>query len=500
MKQIISLKTDRFITSFLKTEWLPGYVRHMSYQKIRMYRYGWWKGSYDRFGYKIGLELGRVKNGNFYGYLAKAEKEGLKKYLDWKFCDSEYVGRVVKDLEKIIESDFKNYIRFARSLPKDLSLYSNKQLVELLDACYKADEPVSTDSWTLFDTVEISLISAVENLLVKSGQTGTEVDALLLELSKPSKITPLDREKLSLLELVLLDGEEYRRAFNKHVEEFAFIPMYDMYYEPYDKEYFNKRVEETRRSSSKELIKNEIADIKMRYKKRVEFNKHILKKYDSDKTIKYLLQFFIGYSYLKDLKPYTRDKGSYHYRPIFVEVAKRVNRTLYQTLFMDTEELRSALLGQSTVSAKELDKRSKNSVYFSRDAEIVCSYDPDVLKKVDGFLKPEASIGEIKGTKAFGGFVTGIISLILSTADFGKFKKGSVLVASATRPDFVPIMKNATAIITDEGGILSHAAIVSRELGIPCIVGTKIATKILKDGMMVEVDADRGVVKILKRA
>jgi len=60
-------------------------------------------------------------------------------------------------------------------------------------------------------------------------------------------------------------------------------------------------------------------------------------------------------------------------------------------------------------------------------------------------------------------------------------------------------MKEAGAIITDEGGITCHAAIVSRELGIPCIIGTKIATKVLKDGDIVEVDAGKGVVKIIKR-
>ena len=67
-----------------------------------------------------------------------------------------------------------------------------------------------------------------------------------------------------------------------------------------------------------------------------------------------------------------------------------------------------------------------------------------------------------------------------------------------TRPDFMPLMRKAKAVITDEGGITCHAAIVSRELGIPCIIGTKIATKVLKDGDMVEVDANKGIVRKIK--
>ena len=74
------------------------------------------------------------------------------------------------------------------------------------------------------------------------------------------------------------------------------------------------------------------------------------------------------------------------------------------------------------------------------------------------------------------------------------FKKGSVLVCKVTTPDFVPIMMRACAIVTDQGGILSHAAIVARELKIPCIVGTKNATTMLQNGQLVRVNANNGSV------
>lgn len=74
------------------------------------------------------------------------------------------------------------------------------------------------------------------------------------------------------------------------------------------------------------------------------------------------------------------------------------------------------------------------------------------------------------------------------------FPKGAVLVCAVTTPNYVPLMQKASAIVTDQGGILSHAAIVARELGKPCIVGTKDATKKLKDGQIVSVNADLGTV------
>ena len=68
-----------------------------------------------------------------------------------------------------------------------------------------------------------------------------------------------------------------------------------------------------------------------------------------------------------------------------------------------------------------------------------------------------------------------------------------------TRQDFVPMMRKAIAIVTDEGGITCHAAIISRELKKPCLVGTEIATKMIKDGDLIEVNADKGLVKLISR-
>jgi len=87
----------------------------------------------------------------------------------------------------------------------------------------------------------------------------------------------------------------------------------------------------------------------------------------------------------------------------------------------------------------------------------------------------------------------GRVSIISNVRDMNKFKQGEVLVTKMTDPDWVPIMKIASAIVTDEGSKTAHAAIVSRELGIPCIVGTRTATKKLKSGQMITVDCAMGL-------
>ncbi len=103
----------------------------------------------------------------------------------------------------------------------------------------------------------------------------------------------------------------------------------------------------------------------------------------------------------------------------------------------------------------------------------------------------------LTGTCACPGLAQGRVRIINRPEDMGKMRVGDVLVSTATTPNIVAAMKKASAIITDEGGLTCHAAIVSRELGTPCVVGTKIATKVLRDGDRVEVDATKGIVRRL---
>jgi pyruvate,water dikinase len=114
------------------------------------------------------------------------------------------------------------------------------------------------------------------------------------------------------------------------------------------------------------------------------------------------------------------------------------------------------------------------------------------VKKEEVEVKSEKIL--LKGIAASPGVGTGKVKIILSPEEFDKFEEGDVLVTVMTNPDYEPLMAKASAIVTDEGGHLSHAAIVSRELGKPAVVGTKDATKILKDGMVVTVDGIHGVV------
>lgn len=165
------------------------------------------------------------------------------------------------------------------------------------------------------------------------------------------------------------------------------------------------------------------------------------------------------------------------------------------------EELMKGAKFIKTIKA-DLEKREKNYIVYVpyRGAKKILYTDVEKnYNLVNEYFMAggEHDSREIKGQTGNKGIISGRARIIYSSKDFHLFKKGEILVTGMTRPEFVPLMKLAKAIVTDEGGITCHAAIVSRELNKPCVIGTKFATKKIKDGDKIEVNANQGIIKIL---
>ena len=200
----------------------------------------------------------------------------------------------------------------------------------------------------------------------------------------------------------------------------------------------------------------------------------------------------------KIYRRYAQIYAIYKMQPILKEIAKRLKITKMQIRFMLCSEIGRALL-KNKINRRELKQRTKFCVYYvEKNHESI--YVGANAKRLATQIKQEnlSDIAEIKGQTGCVGKAIGTVKIILRPKDMVKMKRGDVLVSIATDPDIVPAMKKASAIVTEQGGVTSHAAIVSRELGIPCVIGTKIATKALKDGDRVEVDANKGIVKKIK--
>jgi phosphoenolpyruvate synthase/pyruvate phosphate dikinase len=114
--------------------------------------------------------------------------------------------------------------------------------------------------------------------------------------------------------------------------------------------------------------------------------------------------------------------------------------------------------------------------------------------------EPETTDGTlvVHGGSGSPGTARGVARVILSLADAGRLAHGEILVAPTTAPAWTPLFATAAAVVTDTGGVLSHSAVVAREYRIPAVVGAAIATTVIRDGDLIEVDGDMGVVRIVQ--
>ena len=132
-------------------------------------------------------------------------------------------------------------------------------------------------------------------------------------------------------------------------------------------------------------------------------------------------------------------------------------------------------------------------IYVNGEYEIITGSE---VKEIEtNIAKAYEGEGIVNGTTAYPGKAKGKIRIVFKPEDIDDFKEGDILLTGMTRPEYLNLVKKSGAFITDAGGMLSHAAITARELKKPCIVGTEVATKVLKDGDEVEVDADNGIIK-----
>jgi pyruvate,water dikinase len=170
--------------------------------------------------------------------------------------------------------------------------------------------------------------------------------------------------------------------------------------------------------------------------------------------------------------------------------------------YLTEKEIKSALLKNKNFNdiVKKRVEHCVSHVFKGRVEVLVGEKAVRLLNKY--IAKPKEDFDKnkvLKGMIAYPGKVKGTAKIVLTKEDVDKVKEGDVLVSPSTNPDLIVAMKKAIAFITDRGGITSHAAIVARELKKPCISGTENATKILKDGDLVEVDAENGIAKKLIR-
>ena len=196
-------------------------------------------------------------------------------------------------------------------------------------------------------------------------------------------------------------------------------------------------------------------------------------------------------------------QSNFHLQPLLKEFARRGSVSIQKVVMMLTDEIKQMVEEERMPEGVDFEGRKEAAVIWLGNSEfnyIFGNKAKEMILEKFSDLVVVKDTKEIKGTvSSKGEKVQGKVRIV-TKENISEFREGEILVTIMTSPEFVPTMQKAKAIITDEGGVLCHAAIVSRELNKPCIIGTQTSTKILKTGDIIEVDTGKGIVKILKGA
>lgn len=255
------------------------------------------------------------------------------------------------------------------------------------------------------------------------------------------------------------------------------------------------------------LIKKESKKNLKKEKKVTDLNK-LRKKYSFSKELNFWFKVSRYFSFARDLRKTVQQKVFYFQANYLERIGEIVNIPRKELEYLRYDEIKPKILKNREEIKKVIKKRHNGYLWiWLRGIGTLLWEGKEAGKKYKKFslwVKKTSfqnkNIKEFKGQPVMLGKTKGVVKIIFNPKKKINLPKDFILVTGNTHPDFVPLMKKAKAIVTEVGGITSHAAIISRELRTPCIIGTKIATKVLKDGDLVEVNANRGIVKVLKKA
>ena len=390
----------------------------------------------------------------------------------------------VTSIKKVFNQKARKFLSFIKKVEKNnWSELSNQQLIKIKEEYVKLYHEIVPYGEPLPYFLKEKLQTVLDQYLVKEKKISQKDYEILIT---PSYQSFLNRESEELYNLV-----KNHKAIKKHQKKYAWI-LFDYASLVCNEKYFLDKGKDFLKKPSNVLD----------YKKLKTKKQKIIKKYKIAPTYKYYLNVLEDLFYLMDRKKEVLTQCHFVITFLYQEAGNRLGLSLNDIRWFLWKEVKQALIKNKKLSSKIAQQRRKSSVtkYINGRAVFLNSKE---MKRLILDIKRDQQLNSkkktLEGIPASSGRVKGEICYLKSARENSKIKKGQILLVSNTTPDFMPAIRKAKAIITNEGGITCHAAIVSRELKIPCIVGTKIATQVLKNKDIVEVNANKGIVKIIKK-
>mgnify|MGYP003976118813 CR=1 FL=1 len=323
-------------------------------------------------------------------------------------------------------------------------------------------------------------------------------------LALPFKKIFVLEEKANLVKIALFIKEnnldinhpKIQEKLDEHTYKYRWINAVLIEFPPFSVEDFRNKL--------KDLLET---DFEVEYNQRIESEDELLKK--QKKYMAEIKDFPELYNLSKALQIFGFLR-SFRVDAVFVayfsiwdiikELSHRLDLKDLDIKYLTSDEVNNSLLGNIKDYKDLIKDRKQNCLLITIENENYYITDPKDIEKILKNLDydEERITDSVNGMVAYPGFIEGSAKVLHSLEDMKNVEKGDIIVISMTDPQYIPVMEKASAFVTDFGGLLCHAAIVSREMKKPCIIGTKNATKTFIDGDKIQVDAEKGVVKKIK--
>ncbi len=465
-----------------------------------------WSGVYIGFVYSPNVI--RFVGGKLNGCVTRIENDHGYWGVDLKNWDK--LGKIVQaklqkgeldaedDLKSLKDIGLKLFRHADKIIGKDLSKVSNKQLVNWLKYAWKNNVELNGAGFlgVVSDFEHNYLSSNLSAILEKRSTKKNPTQSFLSKLISPDQPDLNWQEYLELLKVVkkykTLKRIKKSREFQTHIKKYNWL-NYGFQGPVWTESDFVGRIKVI---LSEKPIENQLFEHLNNFKQIKREQAALEKKFRLSDHEKYLFKSARILMFTKAFRVNVRHKIQYAFDLVFQELGKRFYQSIYFFRYARIEEIvdlingkkldTTAILARRKLMLEIIDNGKRQFIPTNKIARI---YNKLLVKekKITG--------NSLQGHSAYIGIARGKAKLVFGLNDLAKVKNGDILIAISTTPDLLPAMVKAAAFVTDQGGITSHAAIVARELKKPCIIGTKLATKIFKDGDMVEVDANKGVVR-----
>jgi phosphohistidine swiveling domain-containing protein len=348
--------------------------------------------------------------------------------------------------------------------------------------------------------IEYSLNFALHKVLEKYEPNAPDRNELLAQLLAPGKLTVAQEEEVAFGK-ILAEGKarsiadpmgdaKVKQLIQTHYKEYA--PTHCAYGEepPVVQDYFNKYIFTYSRSNDPVDKKTAQANVKHQ----LEQSRKMLARLN-DPRLTQLCDLMARIGVFRDWNKAKLGETVIRRLRILDEIARRREISRDALNYYLVAELTTLLDSGDTLAAKVIQDRQENGVCFIRNDEMIQG-----VQKVAPTKGNRSASEELRGICASPGNVEGIAKIVRRKEDIDKVSPGDIMVAVGTDFDLLEIMNISGGIITEEGGLLSHASVVSRELKKPCLIGVPQATQLLHDGDMLELNTTQGYARIMKRA